>query len=946
MLWTCILCNLGLLPLTLAVAERDRVAPLDLTKLQHEKPVNIKKLNATDYLWSLPDGIAQPLHMDIADLGFDPREYDEFRFEILPEGSLSRLMMKIKAFGGPKLMRSWYSKTRTEVGEWQDCRFDMHVDDDGFWFKTKEPYEATIDITLDKRMQGLPGEPQWRKATVRNPRFVKNLLALSFDHMTAILEEDTEEVRYTYNLRIENRTDRALDVALDADSEATLKYFSVEAPAKVALKPGETRDIPVCLTIPRTVAMTLPPLYAERIVPRVNVPGMPDSDVVPLMGYRRWPMWAVIPIFHQMWWTPAAFQARLDVRAPYIPHFDRWKTNLIKNAESALGKEWPLPPADLLPPGYIMGYRCPTCKGWLKPAGHATFRKQRCEKCDKVYEGNTVLDQAYIWRYIETTFQTVHKLSLAWLTTGNDAYAEKAVDMLLSYAEAVSDFPISDGTSTAGGSHFGATTLSTCFVAMELGEAFSYLHEAPAMTPKAYAKIRTFLLNEAGQVARHCVYDSNMTAEHIRFYGSIGIATGYWPLTGEAISGEFGWHQLVEHAFSEDGIAHEAGAYHRSIFQAMQGFAEFSAQHRVNLLTARFKRVFDATLQIGAAKGDAFNLAYEVYRDPQYLSTIDGVGVFHGVLGVPDASAISIQSQVFGGAGYVFLRQGNMAEKRELRINYKSSFDRDEFDRLQTKFFHNGRRVDAEVGRIMYSDPNSKWMYETPAHSTIVVNGQTQRPVSARLVATDLSPDAPVALLATDSENPFYEGVDQVRVVALLGKWYVVADCLSADRPIVIDRYQYGLMQVSTDGEMTTLTDLPALPEAGKFKDVTGVKVGKKADVCFGTPGSNTSPLPMWMHVVSNKDMTLCTATTIGGWFGHEMATSFMRVEGNEATFLAAFTDDADAPAPVMTIDESTSSRLVLTIRDRDCAWRLSVDLTEQTISVDTIPVDTIPVDP
>ncbi len=932
-------------------ADAARVQPLDLMKLKGEKEVDLQKLEEGVYLWELSKTAGQGLSIDIADLGFDPRAYDEFRFDLLPEGSLTRVMMKVKAFPEPMKLRSWYSKMRTEVGEWSDIRFDMHVDDDGFWFKTKEPYTPSLELSINKRFQGLPGEPDWRKATIRNPRFVKNLIGLSFDHTAVVQEENSDEVAYVYTLQVENRTDRAQEVTLDADSEKTLKYFAVEAPATVALAAGETKAVPVRLSIPRNLAMTLPALYAERIVPRVEVPGVPDSDVVTLMGYRRWPMWAVVPVFHRIWWTPASFQAHIKARKDYIPHYDRWEKTVLDGARSALAKEWPLPPEDLMPPGYIMSYRCPDCKGWLKPAGHATFRKHRCDKCDKFYEGIDHLDQAHTWRYLGNTFGAIRTLSLAWLLTGEDAYAEKAVAMFTQYADAYPTFPMSRYSSTAGGARLNTTTLYSCFIAMGLPEAFNYLHEAPAMTPEAYRKIRAFLLDEAGRVVRHCVYDSNMTAEHIRFYGSTALATGYWPYAGEAINGEFGWHEMVDHAFSEDGIGHEAGAYHKSIFHAMLGFAEFAAEHQVNLLTARFKRVFDGTLTVGAAGGESFALAYEVYRDPQYLRTLKGAGVFHGVLGLPAAAAIPVRSQVLGGVGYVFLRKGTMADNRQIRINYKNSFDRTEKDRLQTKFIHNGRRIDAEVNRMMYSDPNSKWMYQTAAHSTIVIDGATQTDVAGRLVATDFAPDAPVAVLATRPDAPFYQGVQQVRGVALIGRWHVVFDRVAADREVTIDRYQYGVEPLAIDAETAPLSDLAALPAAGKFHDAVGAAVGREVDLRYGQANRKEKAKdgPMLLRVVADRDMTACKATTIGGWFGGAMETSFVRVTGRDATFLAAATDDVEATPPALAIEESTDARMVLAVRDETVDARIVVDLAAGTVAVEGTlapPVGDAPADP
>ena len=65
----------------------DSASLLDLAKHNPADNADIRMLEKGVYEWSLPDGISQALNFDLEKLGINPNDYDEFRFEIKPEGS-------------------------------------------------------------------------------------------------------------------------------------------------------------------------------------------------------------------------------------------------------------------------------------------------------------------------------------------------------------------------------------------------------------------------------------------------------------------------------------------------------------------------------------------------------------------------------------------------------------------------------------------------------------------------------------------------------------------------------------------------------------------------------------------------------------------------------------------------------------------------------------------
>ncbi|MCF7854928.1 MAG: heparinase II/III family protein [Candidatus Pacebacteria bacterium] len=926
-----------------ALAKRDRdkmVVPIDLMDHAAEDKATIKRIGPAEYEWHLPDGVAQSLHIDLTKLGIEPSEFDEFRFELMPEGSLVMVQAIVKGLPSDDEVSSWYSKFDIEIGEWNEGRYDLRVDDDGIYFSGRFPEDPAglLTLRLSRRVLGVPGEPAWRKARLRNPRFVRYPVAVEFRLDECQMETGGAEVSYTYTVHLKNRTAASQTVLVEPDSKGTLKYFSVTTEKEVQLPPNASLAVEIRVSIPRSQALRLPALYAEPLVPKISVKGMPDSDVIPIMGYRSWPLWGVVPIFNRKIWTPATFQAFLDARALAMPKIADWRKSVAAHAENACKHDWPMPENML--PAHDAGYRCtdPECRGRLRPASAMSLHKHVCSKCGKVYENNEGIDRAGLALYYGKRASATRACALAWLLTGEDKYAEKASSLLLSLAAAYPDMPVNNARSTAGASKLGVSTLLASYILPRLAEGYAFLSSYSDLSADQRSDIESTLTDEALRIARHCVEYSNMTAEHLRAYGSTAIATGFWPLAGEAVYGEFGWHELVERGYSEGGIAHEAGAYHRAIFHAMDEFAAFALEQNVNLYTERFKRVYDGSLSVGNLAAASYEAAYTVYRDPAYLRILQGrrgkgtsgQAIFHGTLGLADVGDIPITSTHMPGAGYIFLRRGQAGDSYEIRLNYIKYFDRDEKDRFSTFFLRNGRQLETMPGRMSYGDYNAEFMYATAAHNTVVIDGQDQRAVHGRLVAYEPDPDTPLAVVATASDTPLYEGVQQLRAIALIENNYIVFDAVRCDKPRTVDRYQYGRGQAAFSSQLTPAdSDFPHVPHPD-FNPITKVAVGAP-----GKQGVLKFKDNFTMTVVSEQDMQLCRALTHGGYGGRPMEVTFARVANTrDASFLAAFTwGDKPAP-PALTIIENTPDEIRLGVDIGPRTYAIDIDVAGKTAKV------------
>ncbi len=898
-------------------AENKRVVRLDLLKhVPAEKAAHIERVGSAEWEWHLPTGEREALTLDLGALGVDPKAYDEIRFDIKPLVSEVNLRVTLHGHLEPGQVSRWYLKTKSATGVWTPVRFEVDLDDDGAYCRPREVDgpPRTLELEMSKRMLGYPGEPKWRKARIRNLRLVRRMVEADFKLLETVIDKDGGDVAYTYKLHVANRTDAPVEARIDPDPDGRLHYVRAEAPGGVALDPGETKTVPVRLAIDRTKALALPPLYAEGCVPRVSVPGADDSDVLPLRGYRSFPMWAAVPMFERARWSPAAFQAALDARAKALPAIAEWRKRTLRAADAALPHDYPVP--DYGPPGHDQGYRCSKCKCWLKPAGPTTLHKHVCPECGKVWENNEKFDAAYLKRYHGRRARNVRDLAVAWLLTGKDAYAEKAAEILDDYARIYPDMPILSPRSTSSGSRLGRSTLHSSYTLPVFAEGYDYLYAADCLDAERRERIEGFLRQAAVEICQHCVGYNNQQAEHFRAYGTVGIATGFWPLAAEAIHGEVGWHELVEYNYSEDGIAHEGAAYHRSSFKAMNEFAIAAWGAGVDLYTARFKRVFDGSIAAGLAN-TSYELAYRVWRDPAYLPRVDRknrgrseVAALHGVLGLPDAADLPVRSTLMPGAGYVFLKRGNAADNTEIRLNYIKQFDRHEHDRLTAFLYRNGRQVDGTVGRITYGSKHCPWMTKTAAHNCIVIDGNSSRTAPSDLLVFDDSAEATLAMVATSEKTPLYDGVRMVRCIALIDGAYVVFDRVVCDRPRTIDRYQWGRGSAKLTPSTKPVEPPPAdLPERGAFSNIEAADAGRELKAAFANG--------LKMRLLSDGDMRAVKAVSVGGYQARPMEVTFARrPAAKEAHFLAVFAFGPDAECPPAKLVKTGEEEIVFDVGD------------------------------
>ena len=765
--------------------------PLSLLSPGVSGDADLQQTKSGDIVWRLSEGIEEAtLSFDLDTMQIRPRDYDEIHLRFKPHGGEILWQPELTAYPVKGLRRHWYSKFPLRQNEWQTARFDLNRDDDGWWVGGKSDLEHhALNLELDKQWQRVPGEENWREVEIESIAFVRRVVGVDFDEMAARPIDSKTEVGWEYDLIVTNSDTKPHTAKLRLDTSRQ-KYFSADWKNKtIILKPRERRIIPVQLSMPKTAAKKLPPLYSEPVQAFIALDEKDATEFTPLRGYRPRYLWATLP--------PAKYE--------FSSVTDSAKT--VAQAEKVLLEDWGVPTYG--PATHPQGYYNPATS--KTPAPLSWFRHQDPQT------GEIFTDDKYVLSYILTihknNFNRAEILADAYRASGDLRFASAAAKVLLEYARQYPFMRPSAPDATSGRSRLGLNTLMSSYIFPQICDAYAKIKNSAALGDGDRAAIENYFLKpETLAIYDHDIGYSNMQAEHYLAYMHAAFALNYWPLAGEAIYGDHGFDAMVEHAFSEDGISHEAGAYHWSTLSAMLNVAKFLDARGVNVMNARFKRVFDGMVNNSpqgiyeqAGTWSAFDFAYRIYREPKYIPTLKAAKLWPPSYLSAAENKIGerlTESSVLPNVGYLWLREQSPRGFRALSINYISQWDRLEHDRLHFSLFDEQGRVTSEIGRIIYSAPEAATMESTFAHNTVVVDGKNQEFQPSTLAAFLDRSSLPAALITENSHSPLYSGIEISRVVAILDGVFFVGDLYHGKSEHTFDWPFYAPWQPSDNAEI------------------------------------------------------------------------------------------------------------------------------------------------
>lgn len=760
------LCSLGSLAREMAVN-----LPLDLEQPGVAGDAELATQADGSILWTLPPAAnSATVEFDLEALGILPHAFDELRIEFKTEASLVAFEPRLLAYPVNDICRNWYSKIALEPGEWAQARFDLRLDDDGAFFSRRPMDTPTLALKLNKRWLRHPGEPQERRVHIRRLQFVRYPARLDYDPTEAVLERDGDTLAWIYRLRIQNRETEPLRARLRFD-DSRLEHFRCEmAEWELDLAPREARVVSVRLAMPAEVAAALPLFHSEPVEAVLDFPGTDAPSVSPLLGYRPNLLWATVP--PEDWrWIP-----------PPLPEEKR--AAALAAADNTLAERWGVPVHG--PSGHPQSYidpasnQPPTALSWFRHLGR---------------DGNLIdsdrVTTAYVGHIHAANFARANLLAQAWQASGDLRYAVAAREVFLEYCHWYPYLPATSPASTSGRTRLHQSTLQTCFWFAGAIDAYARIKDSPALGEADRERIENeFFRPELRAIYGHNVEYTNMQVHHYEIYTRGVLALGrHWNLVGEALHGAHGFHRMIERSFTEDGLAHETGVYHPFTLAPMMEFVERMDEFGIDVMGPRFQRVFDGTVANtpdGVVRlrnlARFYPRAYQSYRNPAYIPTLRALGQWPppGLsaeeAAAEEAKVVPLVGNTHQSAnGYLWLRETGPWGLHALSINYIMTRDRLEFDRLHVELY-DPDRLTHEVFRITYGAGESRLMYRTMAHNTVVVDRQDQLPLPARLAVFHDRPSLPAALFTEEPGASLWPEVEFARCVAILDGVFFVGD--------------------------------------------------------------------------------------------------------------------------------------------------------------------------
>ncbi len=461
-----------------------------------------------------------------------------------------------------------------------------------------------------------------------------------------------------------------------------------------------------------------------------------------------------------------------------------------------------------------------------------------CRVCGEVYSG-WPYDQVYVNRRHGYWLSGIETLGVAYLLDPKPAYAERAREILLTYASFYETLERHDrhGKDKRPGGRLYAQTLDEAVILCRICLGYDLVHGAPCFTAEDHKAVEDhFLRPMVANIRTNESGISNWQSWHNAGVGCAGFLLRDAELVGRAVNDpKNGFLMQMRKSVLDSGMWYEgAPSYHWYALSAHVYLMEAAARSGMDLYglpivkrlfegpvdqlypDGTFPAIQDSNRSSIAGARQFYDVAYRRYGDEAFLGFVGTRNSIWALLWgadtVPEASGmpLALATSNSESQGLAVLRDRD--NKTALFFDYGKKYGGHIHPAKlgMTLFAHGDERV-VDPGRLPYGNPiHGQWYRQTIAHNTVVVNRKSQENAPAKLVA--FRDNGNFVAVRAKCERA-YPGVVLERTVLLHGN-------------VVID-----VFDVTSEDEATF--DLPLHLRA----ELVGLPHGTPVEVPADTPG-------------------------------------------------------------------------------------------------------------
>ena len=462
----------------------------------------------------------------------------------------------------------------------------------------------------------------------------------------------------------------------------------------------------------------------------------------------------------------------------------------------------------------------------------------RCLRCGTINDDTEFKS----WWAVEMHGRSMHQLRIltwAYLFTSKTEYAEKALEIMLDYAEWLPDCPTID----PGRLRFSVDPQLDMRFGIQMAYSYDLLYNYTGWSNEKRAIFEENVLRSTVKLnverwpefRLHNMYNTGCV-----LMAAVGLCLGEPEYVERGVNEEYGLIRSLAEGVNEDGFWPESSLnYHLAVVRDIVSLTEAVYHAGFNFYQVdKYRNMFLGPLKLaepttgvipgwgdsGNFSPDVFDVvqaAYEVFyhrtrnlivgaylKDSSKRGRLSFGSLFITESWLNHASDFRQASTLLDVEGLVALRSGSGERSKYIQLNYLRKIGgHNQEDRLNLIAHALDGFIGPKVVQSDYSYPTYSWSREAIGHNMVVIGGKSQDPWAGGELAFYATFEQIQAVSA--QANKSYPGYKQQRTVILVGDHYIIdLFHIDGDTPTTMDWVWH------CQGELVRPDDaLPAAPQ-------------------------------------------------------------------------------------------------------------------------------------